>query len=297
MKQNSSRNFYAWSLSAVEVAIAILAWCSAMPAYCGSSQSLAVAAREESRAWPANGVPILVYHRFGPVVADEMTVTTTVFDSQLKFLRAYDYTVISLKTLLDYMNGTGGPLPARPVVITADDGHISVFTEMYPRMKREHYPATLFIYPSAISNASYAMTWQQLATLKESGVFSIQSHTYWHPNFHTEKKRLAPADYQRFVADQLTKSKQTLERRLGISVNLLAWPFGIYDDELIAAARQAGYTAAFSIERRNVFSEEKSMALPRYIVTNHDAGAAFARLLSGQAADRSRKPAADHHAD
>jgi hypothetical protein len=32
------------------------------------------------------GVPILLYHRFGPMVADGMTVTTTVFESHLIYL-------------------------------------------------------------------------------------------------------------------------------------------------------------------------------------------------------------------
>ncbi len=32
-------------------------------------------------------VPILLYHRFGPSVADSMTVTTPVFESHLKYLK------------------------------------------------------------------------------------------------------------------------------------------------------------------------------------------------------------------
>ncbi len=32
---------------------------------------------------PAGGISILVYHRFGPVVADGMTVRTAVFEQQL----------------------------------------------------------------------------------------------------------------------------------------------------------------------------------------------------------------------
>ena len=54
---------------------------------------------------------------------------------------------------------------------------------MKPLIERERIPVTLFSYPSAISNASYAMTWEQLAALKATGLFSIESHSYWHPNF------------------------------------------------------------------------------------------------------------------
>jgi peptidoglycan/xylan/chitin deacetylase (PgdA/CDA1 family) len=44
------------------------------------------------------------------------------------------------------------------VAITVDDGHLSVYTELYPLILKHRPPVTLFIYPSAISNASYALT-------------------------------------------------------------------------------------------------------------------------------------------
>ncbi|MFW1406334.1 polysaccharide deacetylase family protein, partial [Vibrio parahaemolyticus] len=92
----------------------------------------------------------------------------------------------------------------------------------------------------AISNASYAITWEQLHEMQASGFVDVQSHTYWHPNFHIERKRRSPADYRAFVDDQLRRSRQVLEARLKTPVDLLAWPFGIVDSELEAAAQQAG---------------------------------------------------------
>jgi hypothetical protein len=71
---------------------------------------------------------------------------------------------------------------------------------------------------------------------------------------------------------------------------MLAWPFGIYDDELIRAASKAGYIAAFSIDRRNALPSGNVMAIPRYIVTNHDTGKAFANLVSGASAERAKQP-------
>jgi hypothetical protein len=33
------------------------------------------------------GVPVLLYHRFGPTVADSMTTKTSVFEAQMKWLK------------------------------------------------------------------------------------------------------------------------------------------------------------------------------------------------------------------
>lgn len=59
---------------------------------------------------------------------------------------------------------------------------------MFPLLKKYQIPATLFIYPSAISNASYALTWDQLKEMKETGLIDVQSHTFWHPNFRACSK-------------------------------------------------------------------------------------------------------------
>ncbi|HVN63646.1 MAG TPA: polysaccharide deacetylase family protein, partial [Candidatus Binataceae bacterium] len=107
----------------------------------------------------------------------------------------------------------------------------------------------------------------------------IQSHSYWHPNFRIEKRRLSADAYQKFVKMQLDRSKNVLEKRLGVKVDMLAWPFGIYDPELIAAANAAGYRAAFTIERRDAAPGGDLMAIPRYIVTDRDTGKTFERLL------------------
>jgi len=232
VRQGLERRRYCVSL----ILLIVLAVCSfATPS---------VVANAERESAEGASVTILVYHRFGPVVADSMTVRTSVFAAQLQFLHDNGYTVVPLRQIVNFLTGHG-ELPPRAVAITADDGHRSVFTDMKPLIEKYNIPVTLFIYPSAISNVSYAMTWEQLEELKATGLFDIESHTYWHPNFRVEKRRLSAADYQNFVQFQLEKSRVALENRFHTKVDLLAWPFGIYYDELIAAAAESWVCCGF----------------------------------------------------
>jgi peptidoglycan/xylan/chitin deacetylase (PgdA/CDA1 family) len=213
-------------------------------------------------------VPILLYHRFGPEVADSMTITTKAFESQMKNLKENGYTVIRLRQLVDYYLGKSQSLPSHSLVITVDDGHKSVYTDFFPLIIKYQIPATLFLYPSALSNAPYAMTWDQLREIKETGLLDFQSHTFWHPNFKNEKKRLNPDAYENFVELQLKRSKEKIERELHVKVDMLAWPFGIYDEELIKKAMGSGYVAAFSMDRRHASISDNPMTFPRYLIGN-----------------------------
>ena len=58
-------------------------------------------------------VPILVYHRFGPEVADSMTVRTRTVAAQLDLLERTGHTVIPLQWLVDYLQGRRPSLPAQ----------------------------------------------------------------------------------------------------------------------------------------------------------------------------------------
>jgi len=225
-------------------------------------------------------VPILLYHRFGPTLADSMTITTPVLIEHLDYLKKNGFTVIPLRRLVNYLNKSDlQPLPKRPVVIVADDAHQSAYTVLYPLAKKYAIPVTLFTYPSAISNASYAMTWDELREVEKSGLFDIQSHTFWHPNFKREKKKLSASEYEKFVDIQLIKAKKKLEKEMGKSIDLLAWPFGIYDEELITKATAAGYTALLTIEARPVKDGERLAALPRFLLSNQDQGERFVRIV------------------
>jgi len=235
-----------------------------------------------SAAEPAR-VSILVYHRFAATAGGPTTVRTSVFAEQLAWLAAHRIAVVPLHALIDGLRRGELPYDGPMVALTADDGHPSVYSDMYPLIRQYQVPVTLFIYPSAISSAADPLTWEQLAEMTRSGLVDVQSHTYSHPNFRLAARRLGSAAYEDFVRRQLALSKSRLETQLGIRVDLLAWPYGIYDAVLERNAAEAGYVAAFSVERRSVCVGEDLFALPRYMITDADRGLRFATIVLGAA--------------
>lgn len=230
---------------------------------------------------PTPAVPILVYHRFASSAVDSMTVHLQRLDEHLQLLERLDCAVVPLADWVAWRQGRLATLPARAVVLTVDDGHRSQFEHLAPRLRERGWPATFFIYPSAISNAHYAMTWPQLSELAASASLSLQSHTYWHPNLVRERRSQAPEAFRRFAMTQLRQSREVLERRLGRTVDLLAWPFGLSDAGLQAMAGEAGYQAAFSLGNRSATAQDALMDLPRHLMVDGvDARQLASRLRS-----------------
>ncbi|TAM52116.1 MAG: polysaccharide deacetylase family protein [Paraburkholderia sp.] len=225
-------------------------------------------------------VAILAYHRFDSARAvDSMTVRVTTFEAQLRFLREHGYRIVTLPEIVKWLATPDATLPEKAVAFTADDGHRSVYEVLMPIAVREHLPFTLFIYPSAISNASYALTWAQLKALQQTGLFDVQSHTYWHPNFNIERARRSPDDFRRFVEKQLVDSRNRLHAELGVETTMLAWPFGIVDPELTSIAASTGYRAAFTIAGHMVDKHSPPLAVSRLLITDADTPSVLARRL------------------
>ncbi|MEO8483733.1 MAG: polysaccharide deacetylase family protein [Acidobacteriota bacterium] len=224
---------------------------------------------------------ILAYHRFGPAVSDSMTIRTSSFKWQLAYLRDHHYPVVPLRTLVTFLRHQGPPPPPHAVVITIDDGHQSVFTEAFPLIREYGIPVTLFIYPSAISNARYAMTWEELQTLRDTRLFDIQSHTFWHPNFKIEARRLSPDAYRAFATMQFCKARTRLHDKLGVDADLFAWPFGITDGALIPIAQSCGYAAGLTLGGRAARDDDALMLLPRFLMGDTTSPKTFASMLPG----------------
>ncbi len=240
---------------------------------------VAAAAPMAAAAQAGRSIPVLVYHRLDPDKPGPTTVRVSRFREQLAWLRTHNYRIVSLRAALADLKQPPVPEDQPEAVITADDGNETIYTDLFPLIRDAGLPITLFIYPSAISNASYALTWEQLRTMQASGLVDIQSHTYWHPNFKVERRKRSPADYQAFVDSQLSRSRQVLEAKLGRPADMLAWPYGIVDADLESAAKRAGYAFAFAYAGGPMKPSDDPLALPRIPVPDAALGEGFGALV------------------
>lgn len=231
------------------------------------AQAGGTGAAPAARSAAVHAVPILVYHRVAERAVDSMTVSQPRLEAQLALLQRIGCRIVPLADVVAWRRGQG-TLPPRAVALCADDGHRSQHDRLVPALRERGWPMTFFVYPSAISNAPYAMTWAQLRALADDDACSVQSHTWWHPNFLRDRERLSPAAFEAELDQQLRHPKALLERQLGRPVTLLAWPFGIADETLAARAAACGYEAGFVLGNRAATLQDPRWLLPRHLLVD-----------------------------
>jgi peptidoglycan/xylan/chitin deacetylase (PgdA/CDA1 family) len=233
-----------------------------------------------ARAQAPSLLPVLTYHRFSPGASTSATIVSTpVFAHQMAWLAANHVRVAPLRETIAVAHGT--KLAAPTVAITADDGWRSVYTEMFPILREHRFHATLFINPPSIGHGGAYLTWPMLAEMVQSGLVDVQAHTLSHPNFNTERARHDPAAYQAYLDHEIAGSRTAITANLGLPADLLAWPFGLHDPQLEAAAQKAGFAAAYALGSSAITAGSPDFALPRYQIYDTDRDVRFAWIVAG----------------
>jgi peptidoglycan/xylan/chitin deacetylase (PgdA/CDA1 family) len=232
-------------------------------------------------AGPANAarVPILCHHYIRPNTTpfevvrilgalflnlpvlgsmDVWTQTKNEFEKQMTYLYENDYTTIDLDQLAAWRLGRIR-LPEKSVVITFDDGDRSVMEIAYPILKKYGMKATLFIVTDEVGEdwqGIRGLTWDELRTLQQSGVFSIESHTSeLHYLVKTSKGRLpavvamsgelhrdySERSWQDAVVEDLVESRRLIAKNLSHDSRHLAWPYGASTPGTDSLAVLAGF--------------------------------------------------------
>lgn len=182
-------------------------------------------------------VPILTYHfiannpNLKDKARDSLSVPPNKFEEQMEYLSKNGYTPITLDTLYGIFNGQA-TAPAKPVVLTFDDGYIDFYTNAFPILKKYNFHAVSFL-PTGLIGGNYYMNWNQIKEIHSSGLVIFDGHSVSHVNLKTLKGDA--------LVKQLTESKKAIESQTGYPVNFLAYPYGSSNALVQQAAQKAGY--------------------------------------------------------
>ena len=219
--------------------------------------------KEVSSVGKENGIAVLNYHF---TISDEeksscspssICMNENLFDEHLKYIKENGFYTATLKELEDYLDGKID-LPKKSVVITIDDGWF--VSRAISKLEKYDLHGVLFLIGSLAPVTDYA-----------SKNLEIASHTW---NLHGAYGSLVNASFDTIIED-LNQSKSSLN-----GTTYFCYPFYQYDNHVIEALKQTGFTMAFAgggVKARRGIDKYK---VPRIVVGGNDSVATLASYIN-----------------
>jgi len=224
-----------------------------------------------------NHIPVLMYHKVPNQDIDSqhrVYVTKSNFEKHLQFFKKEGFTTVSFAELEEFRTLQRPPetFPARPLILTFDDGYIDNLTNAGPLLQKYGMKATLFLLADEAVRDNYWDTAggdptseiMSLAQKREilKYPFEIGSHGFHH------KKITDMTDDEAWL--ELVDSKAVLERDLNVKISAFAFTFGVTSPHHAVMAQKAGYTFAVNTDSGGLHLEEDPYAIFRVNIFPED---------------------------
>ena len=217
----------------------------------------------------ATSIPVVLYHVITDNPSGDYQYSTANFKKHMKYLNDNGYTTLSAEQYVDIVVN-GGTAPAKPILLTFDDATPDFITNALPVLTQYNMKAVSFVIQDNIG--SWGMTLDQLNTLKTNPNISLQNHTKSHDQA-VWKTGITKATAE----TEIQSANEFLHDLTGQDPILLAYPYGVYNADVKAAAAENGIKVAFKAWA----GDEDAMAMGRVLVMKNDTLNTFAAAISG----------------
>jgi peptidoglycan/xylan/chitin deacetylase (PgdA/CDA1 family) len=185
-------------------------------------------------------VPILMYHVVSAATPaapyPELFTPARVFAAQVSALARRGYHGVTLAQVDAYWRD-GFALPPKAIVLSFDDGYLSVYTHALPALRSRGWPAVLNLELNNLRRGDLSPL--LVRRLIRAG-WEVDSHTITHPDL-----TIVPDARLR---DEVVRSRELIRRRFHVPANYFCYPSGRYDHRVVAAVKAAGYLGAMTAD-------------------------------------------------
>jgi peptidoglycan/xylan/chitin deacetylase (PgdA/CDA1 family) len=175
---------------------------------------------------------ILLYHKIG-TGSREIDLPLSLFRAQLRRLKSK----LAVRPLDDVLAGPtlGG------VVLSVDDGYRDFHDNVVPLLVELNMPAILYLATGLTRNCGLdtpGVGWGELNDAVSTGLVTVGSHTHTHADLSGATERQAD--------EEMRRSKEIIEDRLGIACRHFAYPWSVGSVAAERVARQLFDSAAIA---------------------------------------------------
>jgi len=211
-------------------------------------------------------IPVLMYHAISDFMeeGDGYTVTPSLFAAQLEWLYNNGFRVIPLREI------GNSPVEKRTVVITFDDGHASFIDYAFPLLREYGFHATVNAVGELVGVKSHSdgqpmLSWDEYRYLLGSGFVDIGCHSN---ALHSLERKGALGVSGEELRQDLRTFRETMFAQTGVRPDILAWPFGLYNERTTVIAREEGFRYILTSDNEIFRTPGNLFEIPRKNINN-----------------------------
>lgn len=208
--------------------------------------------------------PILIYTHIANNVDDNpyfqhespLNISPELFREQMTALKQAGYSTITVSQLVDVLRN-GGELPAKPMVVTFEGGTIGIYTKAYPIMQELGFVGSIFMVANHLDGNGTLSTGQlkeMIAAGWDVGSKGMNS--------------VDLVDNPDQMSEEISGSKLKLEKKLGVPINVFAYPYGRVNGAAATRVSEWGYLGAVGIFKSSEHTLNTLYYLARYEIRN-----------------------------
>jgi len=206
-------------------------------------------------------LPIVMYHHISSKATslNDYVISPEEFRSDMEYLKEQGWQSISVCELLAWQRGEFD-MPEKPMMISFDDGFLSVAEYAEPIMKEMGFCGVVALIGSVCDQYSESgeadpewsdLSWEAAGEMAERGVLELQCHTW---DLHSDKypvgcgrKRGESIDaYRRRLSEDLSRFL-SVSKKKGLDIcYTIAYPYGAFDKSTTEIVKDMGFQAAFT---------------------------------------------------
>lgn len=186
----------------------------------------------------AGKIPVLLYHDISNDIKDDYTISPAQFAAQMEWLFSEGYQTL----LFQEIRSLPEDKLEKKIVITFDDGYASFIDFAFPLLQIYQFKATLNLIGARVGRFIHwgvnrpLLSWDEYRFLLKSGLVELGCHTY---GLHHSRGVLSVSALA--LQRDLQQFQEVVRREIGKGVEILAWPFGYFNEQSIQVAKKLGF--------------------------------------------------------
>ena len=219
-------------------------------------------------------LPVLTYHSVMPYNTYEdnpYILSEEVFYKHMQYLYDNGFNTITIEQFLNFFL-YNIELPRNPILLTFDDGYLDNVLFVYPILNQFGFTAISFLLTGALSIEDPIQFMSIDEIYATNDIFEFASHTH---DMHSYPVSVESVENIRFDL------RLSFEFPLS-STQVFAYPFGIYNDNIIEALIAEDVLVAFTGGRRYVTRNSNPFKLPRFSVVSNWDMELFSAIVNGR---------------